>query len=203
LAGTVAVVATLRSVAVFCASSSGDRERYAEVARECGATLARRGIELVYGGGAVGLMGVLADACLAEGGRVVGVIPEGLFAREVGHRGVTELHEVGSMHQRKQLMYELADGFLGLPGGLGTLEEVAEVTTWAQLGLHAKPVALVDVDGFWQGLVTQLDHMVDAGFLQPANRLLIERCDGVADALEHLATAEPVQAERWISPDER
>jgi hypothetical protein len=196
-------MAELRAVAVFCGSSNGNRAQYAAVARACGATLARRGIELVYGGGAVGLMGVLADACLAEGGQVVGVIPAGLFTREVGHTGVTTLHEVASMHERKQLMYELADGFLGLPGGFGTLEEVAEVTTWAQLGLHAKPVALVDVEGFWSGLVAQLDHMVEAGFLKPANRRLIERCDGIETALEHLATAEPVQAEKWITPDER
>jgi uncharacterized protein (TIGR00730 family) len=193
----------LRAVAVFCGSSSGNRESYEAVARECGSTLARRGIELVYGGGAVGLMGVLADACLADGGRVVGVMPAGLFSREVGHTGVTELHEVGSMHERKRLMYDLADGFLGLPGGYGTLEEVAEVTTWAQLGLHAKPVALVDVEGFWTGLVTQLDHMVDAGFLKRANRRLIERCDDVEAALGHLATAEPLVAERVITPDER
>ena len=193
----------LRAVAVFCGSSNGNSPRYAEVARACGALLARRGIELVYGGGAIGLMGALADACLAEGGRVVGVIPVGLFSREVGHTGVTELHEVASMHERKQLMYDLADGFLGLPGGFGTLEEVAEVTTWAQLGLHAKPVALVDVEGFWTGLVTQLDRMVDAGFLRPANRRMIERCDGIDSALEHLAAAEAMEAERWITPDER
>jgi uncharacterized protein (TIGR00730 family) len=202
-AGTVAFVPPLRSLAVFCGSSAGDSDRYVEVARECGATLGRRGIELVYGGGAVGLMGAVADACLEEGGRVVGVIPVGLFAREVGHQGVTVLHEVASMHERKQLMYELADAFLALPGGLGTLEEVAEVTTWAQLGLHAKPVALLDVDGFWSGLVAQLDHMVDTGFLKPANRTLVERCDTLAEALEHLATTEPVQAEKWITPDER
>jgi uncharacterized protein (TIGR00730 family) len=188
---------------VFCGSASGNDGRYAAVAAACGATLGRRGIELVYGGGAVGLMGVLADACLAEGGRVVGVIPRGLFSREVGHTGVTELIDVGSMHERKQLMYDLADGFLALPGGYGTLEEVAEVTTWAQLGLHAKPVALVDVEGFWTGLVTQLDHMVDAGFLKPKNRRLIERCDDLEAALAHLATADPPAAERVISPDER
>lgn len=193
----------LRSVAVFCGSSSGTGGTYVAVARACGALLAERSIELVYGGGAVGLMGELADACLAGGGRVVGVIPVGLFSREVGHEGVTELHEVASMHERKQLMYDLADGFLGLPGGYGTLEEIAEVTTWAQLGLHAKPVALVDVDGFWAGLVTQLDHMVDAGFLRRSNRRLIARCDDVAGALEHLAAAEPPPAERVITPDER
>ena len=202
-AGTVAPMPPLRSVAVFCGSSSGRGQRYVAVARECGALLAERGIELVYGGGAVGLMGELADACLAGGGRVIGVIPMGLFSREVGHEGVTVLHEVSSMHERKELMYDLADGFLGLPGGYGTLEEVAEVTTWAQLGLHAKPVALVDVDGFWTGLVTQLDHMVEAGFLKAANRRLIARCDDVEGALGHLAAAEPPPAERVIAPDER
>jgi uncharacterized protein (TIGR00730 family) len=165
--------------------------------------LARRGIDIVYGGGAIGLMGVVADACLAEGGRVTGVIPRGLFSREVGHTGITELHEVESMHERKQLMYDLADAFLGLPGGFGTLEEVAEVTTWAQLGLHAKPVALVDVEGFWDGLVAQLDHMVDTGFVRRANRRLIERCETLDAALDHLAAAEPPPAERWITPDER
>jgi uncharacterized protein (TIGR00730 family) len=196
-------VNTLRSLAVFCGSSRGNDERYAEVARECGATLGRRGIELVYGGGAIGLMGAVADACLAEGGRVVGVIPVGLFSREVGHTGITTLHEVASMHERKELMYDLADAFLGLPGGLGTLEEVAEVTTWAQLGLHAKPVALLDVGGFWSGLVAQLDQMVEAGFLKPASRALIACCGTLEAALDHLAAAEPPSAEKWITPDER
>jgi uncharacterized protein (TIGR00730 family) len=196
-------MAVLRSVTVFCGSSTGTGDRFTALAEECGALLGTRGIELVYGGGAVGLMGVLADACLAAGGRVTGVIPRGLFSREVGHAGITELHEVASMHERKQLMYDLADGFLGLPGGYGTLEEVAEVTTWAQLGLHAKPVALVDVDGFWAGLVTQLDHMVEAGFLKRANRALIARCDDVEGALAYLAAAEPPPGERVITPDER
>ena len=132
-----------------------------------GTLLARRGIDLVYGGGSVGLMGEVADAALAAGGRVTGVIPTGLFSREVGHGSLTELHEVGSMHERKQLMYDLSDGFIALPGGLGTLEELAEVTTWSQLGLHAKPVVLLDVDGFWDPLAAQLDRMVAVGLLKP------------------------------------
>jgi uncharacterized protein (TIGR00730 family) len=196
-------VPPLRTLGVFCGSSSGNDERYEDAARDLGRRLAARGIDLVYGGGLVGLMGALADACLAGGGRVMGVIPAGLFSREVAHPGINELIEVASMHERKQLMYDLSDAFLGLPGGLGTLEELAEVTTWSQLGLHAKPVALLDVAGFWGPLVAQLDRMVSEGFLRPQNRALIERCDTIDEALGHLATAEPVQVEKWITPEER
>jgi uncharacterized protein (TIGR00730 family) len=158
---------------------------------------------LVYGGGRVGLMGELADACLAEGGRVIGVLPVGLFSREVGHTGITELHEVASMHERKQLMYDLSDAFVALPGGLGTLEELAEVATWAQLGLHRKPIALLDVDGFWDPLVDQLDRMVSVGLLKPANRDLIQRAQSAEEALVGLAVAEPAFVEKWITPKER
>ena len=165
--------------------------------------MAQRNIKLVYGGGRVGLMGELADACLAHGGQVTGVIPVGLFTREVGHTGVTELHEVGSMHERKQLMYDLADGFIALPGGLGTLEELAEVATWSQLGLHAKPVVLFDVDGFWDPLTALLDRMVATGLLKPENRGLIQRTDSQEEALELLASAEPTYVEKWITSEER
>ena len=148
-------------------------------------------------------MGELADSCLSHGGHVTGVIPVGLFTREVGHTGVTELHEVGSMHERKQLMYDLADGFIGLPGGLGTLEELAEVATWSQLGLHAKPVVLLDVDGFWDPLVALLDRMVTTGLLKPANRDLIQRTQSQEEALELLASANPRYVEKWITAEER
>ena len=158
---------------------------------------------LVYGGGRVGLMGELADAALAEGGRVIGVIPVGLFSREVGHTGLTELHEVASMHERKQLMYDLSDAFIALPGGLGTLEELAEVATWSQLGLHRKPIALLDVDDFWVPLIAQLDRMVAAGLLKPANRELIVQTRGPEEALAELASSEPVLVEKWISSTER
>jgi uncharacterized protein (TIGR00730 family) len=188
---------------VFCGSSSGTRPEYGDAARAVGSLLAGRGIDLVYGGGAVGLMGAVADACLESGGRVVGVIPVGLFSREVAHTGVTELHEVGSMHERKQLMYERSDAFLALPGGYGTLEELAEVTTWSQLGLHAKPVALLDVAGFWNPLVHQLDTMVAEGFLKAENRKLVQLTRTPEDALEHLASTEPVMVEKWITPEER
>ena len=181
----------IKSLCVFCGSSLPPDTRYRDTARALGTLVARRGIELVYGGGRVGLMGSIADAALAAGGRVVGVIPTGLFSREVGHNELTELHEVGSMHERKQLMYDLADGFVALPGGLGTLEELAEVTTWSQLGLHAKPVVLLDVDGFWDPLVAQLDRMVEVGLLKPSNRLLIQRAGSPEDALATLAAARP------------
>ena len=132
-----------------------------------------RGARLVYGGGRVGLMGVIADAVLAAGGEVVGVIPAHLSSREVAHSGLTDLRVVGSMHERKQLMFDLSDAFVALPGGLGTLEELLEITTWAQLGLHRKPVGILDVLGYFDGLVTLLDHAVLSGFLTPHNRGLI------------------------------
>jgi hypothetical protein len=160
-------------------------------------------VDLVYGAGSVGLMGELADAALGHGGRVIGVIPAGLFAREVGHTGLTELHEVASMHERKQLMYDLSDAFVALPGGLGTLEELAEVATWSQLGLHSKPVALLDVDGFWEPLVSQLDRMTGVGLLKPASRDLIQRTRSAEEALGVLAAARPARPEKWISAEER
>ena len=147
-------------------------------------------------------MGLLADACLQAGGKVIGVIPVGLFSREVGHGGLSQLHEVASMHERKQLMYDLADGFIALPGGLGTLEETAEVATWTQLGIHAKPVALLDVAGFWRPLVELLDSMVSSGLLKPANRSIIRQATTVDRALEVLATV-PAYTEKWIGDDER
>ena len=193
----------LSTVCVFCGSSRGEGERWAAAARDLGALIAERGIDLVYGGGQVGLMGEVADAALAAGGRVIGVIPSGLFSREVAHRGVTELHEVGSMHERKALMYDRSDAFIALPGGFGTLDELAEVVTWTQLGLHGKPTVLLDVDGFWDEFVALLDRMMVSGFLKPQNRELVHVRDTPAAALDHLAAAEPVYVEKWISDDER
>src|SRR6266702_5900968 len=190
-------MAQIASLCVFCGSSTPPDPRYRETARALGTLVAARGIDLVYGGGSVGLMGEIADAALAAGGRVLGVIPTGLFNREVAHTALTELHEVGSMHERKQLMYDLSDGFVALPGGLGTLEELAEVSTWSQLGLHAKPVVLLDVDGFWDPLVAQLDRMVAVGLLKPAGRGLIQRADTPKDALAVLASARPAAEKQW------
>jgi uncharacterized protein (TIGR00730 family) len=193
----------IASLCVFCGSSTPPDPRYPAAARALGTLVANRGIRLVYGGGRAGLMGEIADAALAAGGRVTGVIPTGLFGREIAHMTLTELHEVGSMHERKQLMYDLSDGFVALPGGLGTLEELAEVTTWSQLGLHAKPVVLLDVDGFWDPLAAQLDRMVAVGLLKPSNRELIQRAASPQQALSALAAARPRQEKKWITPGER
>jgi uncharacterized protein (TIGR00730 family) len=196
-------VVDLRAVCVFCGSSTPPDPRYRDTARALGALIARRGIGLVYGAGSVGLMGELADAALSSGGRVTGVIPVGLFSREVGHTGLTELHEVASMHERKRVMYDLSDAFIALPGGLGTLEELAEVATWSQLGLHSKPIVLLDVDAFWASLVTQLDRMVAVGLLKPANRQLVQRAQSAEEALSVLAAAKPAPAEKWITAEDR
>jgi len=193
----------IRSLCVFCGSSSPPDRRYKQTARALVALVAGRGIDLVYGGGSVGLMGELADAALAAGGKVFGVIPTGLFSREIAHTSLTGLREVGTMHERKQLMYDLADGFVALPGGLGTLEELAEVTTWSQLGLHAKPVVLLDVDCFWDPLVAQLDRMVTVGLLKSTNRALIQRAGTAEAALAALAAAHPTREQKWITPGER
>ncbi|NUT53983.1 MAG: TIGR00730 family Rossman fold protein [Saccharothrix sp.] len=159
-------------VCVFCGSSSG-RVRHVEVAAEVGRLLAERGAEVVYGGGRIGTMGALADGALAAGGSVIGVIPRSLVDWEVAHEGLTRLHVVESMHERKALMAELSDVFITLPGGAGTLEEMFEVWTWAQLGLHAKPVGLLDVDGYYKHLVAMVDHMVAEGFLKPPYREML------------------------------
>ncbi len=193
----------IRTLCVFCGSSSPPDLRYRDAARALGTLVADQGIDMVYGGGRVGLMGEIADAALAAGGRVVGVIPVGLFSLEVAHRELTALHEVASMHERKQLMYDLSDGFIALPGGLGTLEELAEVTTWSQLGLHAKPVVLLDVDDFWDPLVALLDRMVSVGLLKAANRQLIQRALTPQDALAALASAKPPRVRKWITPGDR
>jgi hypothetical protein len=198
-----AAVAILKSVCVFCGSSLPADPRYRDAAVEVGTLIATEGLELVYGGGAVGLMGVVADAALAAGGRVVGVIPVGLFKREVAHAGLTELRQVDSMHDRKRLMYDLADGFIALPGGLGTLEELAEAATWSQLGIHAKPVTLLDVAGFWTPLLDLLDGMVGSGLLKPANRALIDSAGDARVALGQLAAYRPAYVDKWITPDER
>ncbi|MFC9253765.1 TIGR00730 family Rossman fold protein [Amycolatopsis thailandensis] len=163
-------MAAPRRVCVFCGSSMGFDSRYAEEARALGTLLASRGIGLVYGGASVGTMGVIADAALAAGGEVIGVIPEALGSVEIAHAGLTELHVVADMHQRKAKMAALSDGFLALPGGAGTLEELFEVWTWAQLGLHEKPIGLVDVGGYYAPLLKFADHMVSEGFLSAGYR---------------------------------
>jgi uncharacterized protein (TIGR00730 family) len=183
---------------IFCGSSPGARPEYAQATVELAQVLAARGIGIVYGGASVGLMGLLADTAMEAGGEVVGVIPNALERREIARRGLTELHIVGSMHERKALMAELSDGFIALPGGSGTLEELFEVFTWSQLGLHRKACALLNVAGYYDGLATFLDHAVNERFMRPEHRamLLCENTpDEVLDALEHF---EPPVVDKWI-----
>ncbi len=175
-------------ICVFCGSAAGTRPEYAEAAAELGTALATRGLGLVYGGASVGLMGVVADAALAAGGEVVGVIPQALVDREVAHPGLTELHVVGTMHERKARMAELSGAFVVLPGGMGTLEELFEVVTWSQLGLHAKPIVLLDVAGYWAGLAAFLDHAGAEGFVRAGHRAVLPRETGVTAALARLGS---------------
>ena len=181
----------IRSICVFCGASSGRDPRYVAAAAATGETLARRGIRVVYGGGRRGLMGAVADAALAAGGEIVGVIPRGLVDRELAHPGLTELRVVETLHERKAEMAALADAFITLPGGLGTLEELAEVLSWAQLELHAKPIGLLDVDGYFAALETFLDRAVTDGFVAERHRRLLLREDDVDALLAAFAAWEP------------
>lgn len=176
----------LTSVCIFCGSRPGRDPAYLDAARAVGALLGSSGVDLVYGGGSVGLMGAVADAALAAGGRVIGVIPQVLVDMEQAHPGLTELHVVGSMHERKRMMADLASAFVALPGGLGTFEELCEILTWAMLGIHRKPCAVLDVGGYYQPLLALLDHAVGQGFLRPAQRALLTSTDDPRDLLPAL-----------------
>ena len=192
----------IERVCVFCGSNPGASPVYAEAARALGEEIAERGLGLVYGGGNVGLMRVVADAALAAGAEVIGVIPRSLVAREVAHQGLTELRVVGSMHERKTLMSELADGFIALPGGIGTLEEWFETRTWAQLGLHAKPIGLLDVADYYGQLLRFLDHVVAERFVHPDHRgmVLVETDPG--HLLDRLRAYTAPVVEKWIERKE-
>jgi uncharacterized protein (TIGR00730 family) len=163
----------MKRVCVFCGSSRGVRPEYAALARRTAEALVARDLGLVYGGAAVGLMGILADAVLAGGGEVIGVIPERLSGREIAHAGLTKLHVVGSMHERKALMADLSDAFITLPGGLGSMDELFEIATWAYLGIHAKPIGLVNAGGYYQPLLAFLEHAANEGFIRESHRRLI------------------------------
>jgi len=188
----------LHSVCVFCGSNTGAGEAYSDAARALARAIVERGLKLVYGGGSIGLMGVLGEAVLAAGGHVIGVTPRRLLEREVVHKGLTELRVVETMHQRKALMAELADGFIALPGGLGTLDELFEMLTWIQLGIHRKPCALLEVDGYYAGLTAFLDHAVEQRFLKAEHRamLIIDRDPDVL--LARLASARLPNVSKWI-----
>lgn len=186
-----------RRICVFCGSSSGNDPVFVEAARDLGRSLAERGLELVYGGGRVGLMGQLADAALAAGGRVHGVIPQRLCDLEVAHPGLSELFVVDTMHARKAMMARLSDAFIALPGGFGTLEELFEVVTWAQIGYHQKPVGILDVAGYYAPLLKFIDHAQATGFVRDVYRPILQHADNLDDLLAQLAT---VVLPRFVAP---
>ncbi len=188
---------------MFCGSNVGVRPAYRQAAEELGRVLAAGKVGLVYGGGNIGLMGVLADAVLAGGGEVQGVIPHALVAREVAHKDLHKLHIVDSMHERKQLMADLADAFIALPGGYGTFEEFCEAVTWSQLGIHKKPCGLLNVEGYFDALIAQFDHAVREGFLHPDNRALVLEARRPQELLEALGRWKPPSKEVWIEKRER
>jgi len=192
----------LSAVCVFCGSSSGVDGAYVDAARDLGRLLARRGVALVYGGARVGVMGAIADAALDDGGRVVGVMPRPLWSREVGHTGLTELLVVDTMHERKALMAERSDAFVALPGGAGTLEELFEMWTWAQLGIHTKPVALLNVGGFFDPLLAMVEHLVTQGFVRAAHRAMLLVEEQPDRLLARLAAYEAPATTRWLTTEE-
>jgi len=188
----------LKQVCVFCGSSSGSRPEFAAAARQMGSELARRGTGLVYGGGRVGLMGIVADAALAAGGTVIGVIPRPLATKELAHEGLTELRIVETMHERKALMAQLSGAFIALPGGFGTLEEFCEVLTWAQLGLHRKPCALLNVERFFDPLLSLFDHSVSEGFVMAEHRAMVLQARQSAPLLDAIDVWTPPNVKKWI-----
>lgn len=191
-----------KNICVFCGSAAGNNPAFAEAARHLGGLIADRGMTLVYGGGNVGLMGTVADAALAKSGRVIGVIPHSLEQKEVAHRRLTELHVCRTMHDRKRMMAERADAFVALPGGYGTLEEIFEVITWAQLGIHHNPCALLNVAGFFDGLIQYLDHAVDMELLKPEYRRLLLVETDANRLLDAIQAYRPPKVMQWIEPDE-
>lgn len=193
----------IRNVCVFCGSSAGRGEIYADGARGLARRLVEEKIGLVYGGGSIGLMGIVADTVLSLGGRAIGVIPHSLKIREVGHAGLSELHVVDTMHERKKLMADRADAFIAMPGGYGTFEEFLEIVTWLQLGIHAKPCGLLNVRGYYDKLLGFLDHAVGEEFLRPENRALIVTAESPEALLSALRAAEIPRIEPWITRAER
>jgi uncharacterized protein (TIGR00730 family) len=192
----------MKRICIFCGSSTGTQPAYREAAEAMGALLAQRRIGLVYGGGHVGLMGVIADAVLAGGGEAIGVIPQALADREIAHAGLTELHVVDSMHSRKALMADLSDAFIAMPGGVGTFEEFFEAVTWTQLGVHRKPCGLLNAGAFYTPLVAFIDQAVTEGFIRPTHRATIIVDDDPARLLDTLGNVKLPDVPKWIRPDE-
>ena len=198
----------MKSICVFCGSNAGHNPLYREQAELLGQLLAARGITLIYGAGNIGLMGAVADACLAAGGEVIGVIPQALMGREVAgrpveHRTLTRLEVVDSMHTRKARMAELAEGFIALPGGFGTFEEFCEILTWGQLGFHSKPMGLLNVNGFYDPLLTMFDRAVSDGFLRPQNRAMALADTDISGLLTQMAAYQPEPVSKWLKEREQ
>ncbi len=193
---------SFKRICVFCGSSAGISGTYRAAAVELGRLLTEQGLGLVYGGGRIGLMGVVADAVLEQGGQVIGVIPQPMVVREIWHSGLTELRVVPSMHARKSLMAELADAFIALPGGFGTFEEFCEMTTWSQLGIHRKPCGLLNVAGYYDPLLEMFDRAVTEGFLKRENRELVLASPNCRELLENMQAFEPTVVRKWIEPSE-
>ena len=191
-------------ICVFCGSSPGARPAYAQAAQRLGELLAKRGLGLVFGGGRVGLMGIVADSVLRHGGEAIGIMPRGLIEREIGHNALTKLHTVETMHERKAMMADLADAFIALPGGFGTLEEFAEILTWSQLGIQIKPCGLLNIEGFWDGLLEFFDHSVKERFVHPQNRQLILVAATPEEMLHKIdAWNPPAHVEKWLDRAKR
>lgn len=188
----------MKRICVFCGSSKGAKPVYEESAKALGRLIAENGLELVYGGGDVGLMGAVARGALGAGGRVIGIIPTSIYDKEVGNPGVTELYVVNSMHERKTMMAALSNGFVALPGGFGTLEEFAEILTWSQLGFHNKPCILLNVAGYYDKLLDLVDHFVEEGFVMPKLRELVLKADTPSEVFEVLGKYKPVNLHKWV-----
>lgn len=191
----------MKRICVYCGSSFGENPIYVETARAMGEAIAKRGDELVYGGGKVGLMGTVADAVLAAGGRVIGIMPKFLVDKEIAHKGLTELRVVDTMHNRKEMLLRISDAVIALPGGWGTYDELAEVVTWAQLGLHEKPIGVLNVNGFYNPLIAQMDHAIAEGFVRPAHRDLLIIDEDLSNLLKRIdAYVPPAGAVKWQTP---
>jgi len=192
----------MESIAVFCGSSMGSEKIYREQAFLLGETLARRNVKLIYGGAKVGLMGSVADGVLAHGGKVTGVLPHFLRKKEIAHDNLTELIVVNTMHERKTKMSELCEGVLALPGGFGTLEELFEILTWAQLGLHQKPIAILNINGFYNDLLSCIETMVAKGFLKAVNQKMLLVGESIDEVLNQMTNYKPLAVGKWIKPEE-
>lgn len=192
----------MKAVCVFCGSSFGSDPAYLAAAHETGRVIAEAGLVLVYGGAKVGLMGAVADSALSAGGKVIGVLPTSLQEKELAHESLSELHIVDSMHERKALMAEHSDGFVALPGGAGTLEELFEVWTWGQLGLHRKPCGFLNINGYYDQLITFLDHQTNEGFMKPVMRNMVKLAETPQDLLMQFDSYDPPATPKWIKPEQ-